>query len=234
MKKNLTLTLMGCASLLAASASANIFTFQTASGAMAGGENVDAKVVFTTTGTTLDIKLTDLFANPTDVGQLLSDLSFHVTIGTTTSATITSDGPATTVTVGSGGTETAGTVTHAGWVLDSEPAGTIHLDDLGSHASGPANLIIGPDNGSGKYSNANGSIANNGPHNPFLTGTVDFKLTIPGMTADTVINDVLFSFGTTSGVTSPGGPPTVPDGGTTVLLLGAALSGLGLIRRKLC
>lgn len=30
-----------------------------------------------------------------------------------------------------------------------------------------------------------------------------------------------------------GGDSTVPDGGTTVLLLGAALSGLGLLRRKL-
>ena len=35
-------------------------------------------------------------------------------------------------------------------------------------------------------------------------------------------------------ITTPTGiPTTVPDGGTTVMLLGAALSGLGLLRRKL-
>lgn len=34
----------------------------------------------------------------------------------------------------------------------------------------------------------------------------------------------------TSGSTTP---PTVPDGGTTVMLLGSALAGLGLVRRKL-
>jgi len=33
--------------------------------------------------------------------------------------------------------------------------------------------------------------------------------------------------------TSAATPTTVPDGGTTVVLLGAALSGLGLVRRKL-
>jgi len=42
---------------------------------------------------------------------------------------------------------------------------------------------------------------------------------------------VSFSWAGTSGSTTP--PPSVPDGGTTVMLLGSALAGLGLIRRKL-
>lgn len=40
-----------------------------------------------------------------------------------------------------------------------------------------------------------------------------------------------FTWNGTSGSTTP--PTTVPDGGTTVMLLGSALAGLGLIRRKL-
>jgi hypothetical protein len=51
---------------------------------------------------------------------------------------------------------------------------------------------------------------------------------------DSSITDIVFSFGTTAGDNVPVNPPRgVPDGGTTVLMLGAALSGLGLIRRKL-
>ena len=56
---------------------------------------------------------------------------------------------------------------------------------------------------------------------------------MPGVNADTLVNDVVFSFGTTPGGNVPVNPPTVPDGGTTIMFLGAALSGLGLIRRKL-
>jgi hypothetical protein len=101
-------------------------------------------------------------------------------------------------------------------------------------------LIIGPANGSSGYSDANGSITGgngqgNNPHNPFLFGTASFTITAPGVTADSVINNVVFSFGTSEGNNVPGGGGggNVPDGGTTVLLLGAALSGLGLLRRKL-
>src|SRR5215471_5794181 len=91
MKKTLTLAVMGCATLLAASAGANTFTFETAPGATeSGGSPVDAKAVFTTTGSTLTITLTDLLADPKNVAQLISDLSFGVTIGNVAGASLSS------------------------------------------------------------------------------------------------------------------------------------------------
>src|SRR6476620_3618737 len=47
--------------------------------------------------------------------------------------------------------------------------------------AGPDQTIVGG-SGSGTYANANGSIAGNGPHNPFLAGTVTFTLAVPGVT----------------------------------------------------
>jgi VPDSG-CTERM motif len=103
--------------------------------------------------------------------------------------------------------------------------------------SGPSGLIIGPPNGSGVYATANSSIAGNGPHNPFLNQVATFTLNVPGVNVDSSVNGATFSFGTTAGDNVPGivgrPPQSIPDGGTTALLLGAALSGLGLIRRKL-
>ena len=60
------------------------------------------------------------------------------------------------------------------------------LDALGT-AAAPSHLIIGPPDASNLYSNANDSIAGNGPHNPFLDGTATFMLDIAGVTADTTL-----------------------------------------------
>jgi len=50
--------------------------------------------------------------------------------------------------------------------------------------------IIGPPNGSGNYSNANGSIKG-ATHNPYYFGTetipVVFSLEVPGVTANTQV-----------------------------------------------
>src|ERR1051326_5166050 len=43
---------------------------------------------------------------------------------------------------------------------------------------GPEQTLIGG-TGSGTYANANGSIAGNDPHNPFLAGTVTFTVVVP-------------------------------------------------------
>ena len=230
---------MGCATLLAASAGAASFTFSTAPGATeSGGNPVDASAVFMTSGSTLTITLTDLLANPKTVAQLISDLQFGVTIGDTASATQTGTGIGNERTVNGNGTFSNGaTGVDAGWILSKPSAHTLLLDVLsGPGHAGPSHLIIGPPGPGNVYGIANGSIAGNGPHNPFLADSATFTLTIPGMSTDTIINNVNFSFGTTAGdhvPGVPGSPPTIPDGGTTVMLLGGALSGLALIRRKL-
>jgi hypothetical protein len=90
-------------------------------------------------------------------------------------------------------------------------------------------LIIGPPDGSGNYSNANASIAGNGPHNPFVDQTAAFVLSISGINSDTIVTGATFSFGTTPGDNVPGGG--VPDSGSTVMLLGTALGSVEILRR---
>jgi hypothetical protein len=236
MNKKLTLAVMGCATLLAASAGAASFTFETAPGAVnnSDGKHVDASAVFMTSGSTLTITLTDLLADPTAVSQLLSDLKFDVSIGNVSSASLSSSSGMER-SVAANGTFTDGATVAAGWLLSNPSGKTLWLNDLAGGAAGPAHLIIGPSGPGDVYDNANGSIADNKPHNPFLANSATFMLNIPGMSTDTIIDNVFFSFGTTTGDDVPGGgrPPTIPDGGTTVMLLGGALSGLALIRRKL-
>jgi hypothetical protein len=218
--KNLTLMALSSAAMVAASANANTITVQTPAGATTSGP-VSASATFTTAGNTLTISITDSQANPTDVAQLVSDISwgFGRNISSTGISITSATGPG--INIGSGGSTSPGTVSSTAWAVDTG----FHISALGGGQ--PTGLIIGP----GPYSNANGSIAANGPHNPFYNGTATFTLNIPGLLATDVVNGVQFSFGTTAGVNIPG--TSVPDGGTTVLLLGAALSGLGLIRRKL-
>jgi hypothetical protein len=176
------------------------------------------------------ISLTDLQANPTDIAQLISDLDFVLSGGQTSGTLGTSSGLQRTV--NSGGTFTDGATTTTGWGLNNNVGGGLQLDALGF--IGPAGLILGPPGAGSLYSNANGSIAGNGPHNPFIFGTATFNLSVPGVTVDSTITSVTFSFGTTAGVNVPGGrpPQEIPDGGTTLWLLGLALSGIAAAKRR--
>jgi hypothetical protein len=217
------------AAVMAPGASADsIITFVTPSGATTSGGPVDASATFVTGAGTLDITLTNLQANPGNVAQLLSDLSFVLSNGATSGTIASSSGQE--ITVGSNGTFTTGAAVDTGWALNST-AGGLQLDVLGT-ATGPSHLIIGPPDGGGTYSNANGSIAGNGPHNPFLNGSATFLLDIAGVTADTTITSATFSFGTTEGADLVPGtpPPSVPEP-ASLTLLGISLAGASFLRR---
>jgi hypothetical protein len=197
-------------------ADANIITYTTPAGATVGGNPVNASAMFTTGAGTLSITLTDLLANPTDVAQLISDLFFTTSTGATAGTLASSSG--TEITVNSGGTSTLGPTVSTGWSLSGTASGLL-LNVLGT-PTGPSHLIIGPPGPLG-YTNANGSIAGNGPHNPFLNGSATFLLSIAGLTAASNITSATFSFGTTAGLNVPGVPVGIPGP-----IVGAGLPGL--------
>ena len=219
-----------------APAEAVMISFATPTGATVGGGPVSARADITTSNGSVSITLTDLLANPTDVGQLISDFFFTVANGNLTGSSQTG-ASAQEITVNSNGSTTLGPVLNTVAAVDwaySSTATTGLLDVLGPGAAGPAHLIIGPPGPGGIYSNANGSIAGNGPHNPFLNQTASFTITAPGVTAATTISSVVFSFGTTSGVNVPGVPvPTaVPEPSGFAMASMGTLLGLGFAWRK--
>ena len=210
---------------LAPSAEASTSTYVIPTGTTVGGQPVSATATFVTSTNDLQITLTNLQNNPTSVIQNLSDLAFTLSTGQTVGSLLSSS--ALERTVNGDGIFTNGSTVSTGWQLETSGSG-LRLHILGTPI-GPAHTLIGDSGAGNLYSNADGSIAGSGPHNPFITGTATFDIQIIGLITSSLVNSATFSFGPTEGANVPGVPgvPRVP-GPATLLLLGSGLGIIGL------
>src|SRR4030095_8109634 len=216
-----------CAVVSCASVAYADFIFSTPAGATAGGQPVNATASFVTGDGFVSFVIANNQANPKSIIQAISDLSFN--LSNVTSGTLGGHNFSQERIIAADGTFTDGNVVDPGWAL-SNVGSTFHLNVLGTPI-GPAHLIIGGPGLGSVYSNANPSIAGNGPHNPFLGLSAVFQIVDPAITIDTQVSNVVFSFGTEAGHNVPAGNNT-PDGGATVALLGLGLMGLAAARAK--
>jgi hypothetical protein len=218
-------------SVFAVASQASSFSFMTPTGSSTGGGPVNASAIITLDATagTITVTVTDLQANPTDVAQLISDFDFTLSNAVNTSASVfTQAGPR--INIDGSGNATVASGAPASWAFSNGGGGSLVLNTLGGGQ--PKDLIIGPAGPGGIYTNANGSIAGNGPHNPFINGTGTFTVTgVTGLTAGTTVTSATFSFGTTAGVDIPGVPSNAPEPGT-VSLLGFGLLALGYVAHR--
>jgi len=214
-------------------AAASTVTFTTASGATeSGGNAVSATAVVTTNNGSITVVLTNNIVNPTTVAQNISDFFFTLgsSPGTLGSETVSGS----LINIAANGTVSAASGTPSGWTLSAN-GNIIHLDDLGAGAPGPEQTIIGAPGAGGVYTNANGSIAGNDPHNPFISQTATFTIAASSVTSATTITAATFSFGTVSGNDVPGTPqgnPTPEPGSLFLTLAGAGLVAVGMVRGK--
>jgi hypothetical protein len=190
---------------------------------------------------TLTVVLNDTQANPRSAGDLLSSIEITPSGAVGSPSLTTQAGALIDVTSTGPGTPVAGGPTH--WGVGTS-GGQIILETAGTFAGmmQPINMIIGPPDGSGNYSDSNSSI-NDGHFSPYINGTGTFTISDAAITATTSITAVSFDFGTGPDTTLPGsvctpgtpncasGPPGIPEP-SALALFGGALVIFGMISRR--
>ena len=211
-------------------------TFTTPSGGATSDGSVKATAVFAVSPGVLTITLNDLLSNPTSVGQLSSSLAFSLSSSLSASASMASSAQERTVNPDHSYTE-GGTVS-TGWALQAFGSSGLILCVICPNNGTPAPTTNPPPShliiGAGAYTNANGSIAGNGPHNPFLDETATFTIHDSSITSTMVVSNVVFGFGTQFGSTVNGelsaSSSAVPET-RTMLMIGTGLIFLGSLKR---
>ena len=215
--------------LVAAPANASVFmgTGSGTDGSVAGTADITLGSGF------LTVKLTDNTVNPNSIGQSLSDveIAFANTLGVATLTSATGQ----LITINSNGTFTNDPGNPVHWGVTAS-GNTLFLATAGTGAPGgkPVDLIIGPPDANGLYSNSNngkGHITGGfDAHDPQLSGTGTFMISDASILPASIIDSVTLSFGT--------GPetfvvahitPAVPEPSTwAMMILGFCGLGSGL------
>lgn len=216
--------------------------FATPSGALEPitDQSVSASADFSLTGNTLTIALSDTLVGIQDAGQLLTDVFFTLSASASPSlssqsgdlVSINVDKKTKVQTVTDLGTSALG------WGFGAATVSSLNGFELCVICQGgptavatPSEGILGPSSLDGNYDNANGSIAGNKPHNPFVNQTATF--TITDVPSGATVDNVIFSFSTTAGDNVQGSATSVVPEPASILLLGTVLMGLSRLAAKL-
>jgi hypothetical protein len=192
------------------------------------GTPVSGTADFSLSGNTLTLTLSNTIVGIGNAGQLLTGLTFTLSDGSGVSL---NSQMGDLIQVNSNKTVTDQGTGMLGWGFGTTGTNTFEVCMICSggvtSSVTPSQGILGPASADGNFDNANGSIAGNGPHDPFVNGTGTYEFTVPtGVTA----SNVFFQYGTT-----PGGAITAAPEPSSIFLLAFGLLGLALLtgRRSL-
>lgn len=225
------LPLLTAAVLVPATGRAEV-TFRTLPGSTAGGQPVSATATFTITAGRVNIQLANLLVNPTSAVQNLNGVQFTLSSGQTAATNLVDRAPILRTIADDGRyTDQVGSFSTT-WNLNNDVSGGIELTSLGNRGGSPT-LIGAPRAITNTYDMANGSIAGNNPHNPFLAGVLRFDLDIDGLKATDTIRSMRFQFGTASGVNVGGTRFLIVPEPSSVVLMGLGLAGATVAATRL-
>jgi hypothetical protein len=221
--------LLGMAALLSAgTATADVIAYE----ATPPGGNAPAVATFTTYAGGITLTLVNNDVNPGSVGENVSAVLFSISTGNGGAGSSLSSSSGLERTVNGDGSYSDGSSVPTGWSFSTSGSNAISLDVLsGNGHAGPAHTLIGTPDINNLYSDADGSIAGNPAHNPFLTNAITFAISDSAATNLSTISNVSLQFGTSDGkfqVTAVD-PPAIPEPGSLVMA-GTVLTGVIVYR----